>query len=255
MVASPGTELVPEPEDAIFWRMPVSSRSGPAPGRTGCRAHRGLFGGGARSCPVACLIPAAAGSAELVSQLVPPSRPASGLTTRDGPHKTHINRSPRLEAATAAAAEGADQGGAELAEPGRLRRAGRQRCRRHRPGWPVLAGWPRRTGLRKLWAWVLPVPGRWPRTDFEGWGAVAESSLDWSSRGCCGSCGPRPRLTQEELAEAAGLSPRSVSDLERGIDRTARKDTAVCWPTRWIWPSPPARCSSRQPAAAPRPRR
>jgi class 3 adenylate cyclase/tetratricopeptide (TPR) repeat protein/DNA-binding XRE family transcriptional regulator len=35
------------------------------------------------------------------------------------------------------------------------------------------------------------------------------------------------RLTQEELAEAAGLSPRSVSDLERGINRTAHKDTAV----------------------------
>ena len=34
------------------------------------------------------------------------------------------------------------------------------------------------------------------------------------------------RLTQEELAEAAGLSPRSVSDLERGIHRTAHKDTA-----------------------------
>jgi WD40 repeat protein/transcriptional regulator with XRE-family HTH domain len=34
------------------------------------------------------------------------------------------------------------------------------------------------------------------------------------------------RLTQEELAEAAKLSPRSVSDLERGINRTARKDTA-----------------------------
>ena len=33
-------------------------------------------------------------------------------------------------------------------------------------------------------------------------------------------------LTQEELAEAAGLSPRSVSDLERGINRTARRDTA-----------------------------
>ena len=31
------------------------------------------------------------------------------------------------------------------------------------------------------------------------------------------------RLTQEELAEAASLSPRSVSDLERGINRTARK--------------------------------
>src|ERR1700683_5434371 len=35
------------------------------------------------------------------------------------------------------------------------------------------------------------------------------------------------RLTQEELAEAAGLSPRSVSDLERGINRTARKETAL----------------------------
>src|ERR1700731_4466571 len=33
-------------------------------------------------------------------------------------------------------------------------------------------------------------------------------------------------LTQEELAEAARLSPRSVSDLERGINRTAHKDTA-----------------------------
>jgi WD40 repeat protein/transcriptional regulator with XRE-family HTH domain len=37
----------------------------------------------------------------------------------------------------------------------------------------------------------------------------------------------RALLTQEELAGAAGLSPRSVSDLERGIHRTARKDTAV----------------------------
>ena len=35
------------------------------------------------------------------------------------------------------------------------------------------------------------------------------------------------KLTQEELAEAASLSPRSVSDLERGVNRTARKDTAV----------------------------
>ena len=35
------------------------------------------------------------------------------------------------------------------------------------------------------------------------------------------------RLTQEELAEAAGVSPGSVSNLERGINRTAHKDTAV----------------------------
>ena len=33
-------------------------------------------------------------------------------------------------------------------------------------------------------------------------------------------------LTQEELAEAASLSHRSVSDLERGINLTARKETA-----------------------------
>ena len=32
-------------------------------------------------------------------------------------------------------------------------------------------------------------------------------------------------LTQEELAEAATLSPRSVSDLERGVNATARKET------------------------------
>jgi len=35
------------------------------------------------------------------------------------------------------------------------------------------------------------------------------------------------KLTQEELAAAARVSPRSVSNLERGINRTAHKDTAV----------------------------
>ena len=34
-------------------------------------------------------------------------------------------------------------------------------------------------------------------------------------------------LTQQELAKAAGVSPRAVSDLERGINHTARQDTAV----------------------------
>jgi tetratricopeptide (TPR) repeat protein/transcriptional regulator with XRE-family HTH domain len=34
------------------------------------------------------------------------------------------------------------------------------------------------------------------------------------------------RLTQEELAEAAGISTRAVSDLERGVNHTAHKDTA-----------------------------
>ena len=36
----------------------------------------------------------------------------------------------------------------------------------------------------------------------------------------------KARLTQEELAEAAGLSTRTVSDLERGVNRRAQKDTA-----------------------------
>ena len=35
------------------------------------------------------------------------------------------------------------------------------------------------------------------------------------------------RLTQEELAEAARLSLGSVSNLERGVNRTAHKDTAL----------------------------
>ena len=34
-------------------------------------------------------------------------------------------------------------------------------------------------------------------------------------------------LTQDELAEAARVSQRAISDLERGINRTARKDTAA----------------------------
>ncbi len=35
------------------------------------------------------------------------------------------------------------------------------------------------------------------------------------------------RLTQDELADAARVSQRAISDLERGINRTARKDTAL----------------------------
>ena len=34
-------------------------------------------------------------------------------------------------------------------------------------------------------------------------------------------------LTQDELAEAAAVSQRAISDLERGVNRTARKDTAL----------------------------
>src|SRR5215211_4452977 len=34
-------------------------------------------------------------------------------------------------------------------------------------------------------------------------------------------------LTQEALAERAGLSVRGISDLERGVNRTPRKDTVA----------------------------
>jgi len=54
---------------------------------------------------------------------------------------------------------------------------------------------------------------------------VAEPALSFA--GLLRQLRAEARLTQEELAEAASLSPRSVSDLERGVNRTARKDTAV----------------------------
>jgi WD40 repeat protein/transcriptional regulator with XRE-family HTH domain len=54
---------------------------------------------------------------------------------------------------------------------------------------------------------------------------VAEPGLSFA--GLLRQLRAEAKLTQEELAEAAGLSPRSVSDLERGINRTAHKGTAV----------------------------
>src|SRR5690348_2504719 len=73
----------------------------------------------------------------------------------------------------------------------------------------------------------LPVPGRWARAGVArgGFAAVAgQPALSFA--GLLRQLRAEARLTQEELAEAAGLSPRSVSDLERGISRTAHKDTA-----------------------------
>ena len=63
------------------------------------------------------------------------------------------------------------------------------------------------------------------------------------------------RLTQEELAEAAGLSPRLVSDLERGIHQTARKDTAGLLAGALGLANRCAQCSRRRPACGPRLRR
>ena len=58
-----------------------------------------------------------------------------------------------------------------------------------------------------------------------GTGMVAEPGLSFA--GLLRRLRARARLTQEELAAAAGVSARSVSNLERGINRTAHKDTAV----------------------------
>ena len=60
----------------------------------------------------------------------------------------------------------------------------------------------------------------------EGRGAMAEQPA-LSFAGLLRQLRGKAKLTQEELAEAAGLSPRSISDLERGVTRTAHKDTAV----------------------------
>jgi tetratricopeptide (TPR) repeat protein/transcriptional regulator with XRE-family HTH domain len=54
---------------------------------------------------------------------------------------------------------------------------------------------------------------------------VAEPELSFA--GLLRQLRAEAQLTQEELAEAASLSPPAVSTLERGIHRTARKDTAV----------------------------
>src|SRR6516162_113200 len=64
-------------------------------------------------------------------------------------------------------------------------------------------------------------PGRGAR---DGRAVTEQPALDFA--GLLRQLRVEARLTQEELAEAAGLSPRTVSDLERRVNRTAHKDTA-----------------------------
>ena len=47
----------------------------------------------------------------------------------------------------------------------------------------------------------------------------AGSRPGWGSAGCYGSCAIEAGLTQDELAEAARVSQRAISDLERGHQR------------------------------------
>src|SRR5215813_10942955 len=73
---------------------------------------------------------------------------------------------------------------------------------------------------------VRPVPvavayGLW------GYAMVTEQQVELSFAGLLRRLRAEAKLTQEELAAAAGVSPWAVSNLERGFSRTAHKDTAV----------------------------
>src|SRR5262249_3367071 len=98
------------------------------------------------------------------------------------------------------------------------------RCRAGRVVWPVMgvagpAG--PCVGFRRGSAcgWPGGAGGDWG-----AWAVAEQPGLGFA--GLLRQLRAEAGLTQEELAEAAGLSPRSVSDLERGIHGTARQDTA-----------------------------
>ena len=74
---------------------------------------------------------------------------------------------------------------------------------------------------------VLPVPVAVADRVVGGAAMVTEQQSALSFAGLLRQLRTEAKLTQEELAAAAGVSPRSVSNLERGINRTAHKDTAV----------------------------
>ena len=87
--------------------------------------------------------------------------------------------------------------------------------------------WREGLGLRTVGAGlVLPGAGSRGGQGCVGPGMVTEQPA-LSFAGLLRQLRAEARLTQEELAAAAGVSPRSVSNLERGINRTAHKDTAV----------------------------
>src|SRR5215470_2986466 len=81
-------------------------------------------------------------------------------------------------------------------------------------------------GLRTVGAGSVRLAGGCGGAWCEGWWVVVEEPA-LTFAGLLRRLRGEARLTQEELAEAAGVSARSVSDLERGVNRTARRDTAV----------------------------
>src|SRR5437773_4227243 len=91
--------------------------------------------------------------------------------------------------------------------------------------WRGMAG---TTGSAYCWGqdWFRPAPVAVADRLCGGAAMVTEQSA-LSFAGLLRRLRAGAKLTQEELASAAGVSPRSVSNLERGINRTAHKDTAM----------------------------
>jgi hypothetical protein len=85
--------------------------------------------------------------------------------------------------------------------------------------------------VRDLLADELGIDPGEPLRRLHGAVLAQDPALDWNpgrlALAPAGEDRAAAPLTQEELAEAASLSPRLVTDLERGISRTARKDTAA----------------------------
>src|SRR5579864_4004849 len=83
-------------------------------------------------------------------------------------------------------------------------------------------------GSAYCWVRTSSARCRWPwRTGLGGGTGMVTGQPALSFAGLLRQLRAEAKLTQEELAAAAGVSPRSVSNLERGINRTAHKDTAV----------------------------
>src|SRR6516165_8949380 len=95
----------------------------------------------------------------------------------------------------------------------------------HRYPWSWLRPHLRPVSVRRESGSVKPVKGCRSREVCEGMPTMAKRPVGGFAE-LLQRLRVRAGMTQGELAEAAEVSPRTVSDLERGINRTARKDTA-----------------------------
>ena len=80
--------------------------------------------------------------------------------------------------------------------------------------------------------WFRPVPVAVADRLCGGTGMVTEQSA-LSFAGLLRRLRAGAKLTQEELAAAAGVSVRSVSNLERASTGPRTRTPRYCWPVRW----------------------